>query len=341
MVGEEGQLPLPRTGETFVSGTNGKNDPVRLQAAHWLLRLEASPGDGALRQEFESWLQQNEAHRAAFRSAEHTWARLGKLPPELIAAPAAAANVLPLKSRRQPRVFWASAGALLAVACLLLVAVPVIQRHLEADHVTGVAELRDVVLPDGSLASLDADSAIAVDYSGAERKVRLLAGQAFFQVHPNPDRPFRVNAADVSVRVTGTAFSVDKLASTVTVAVQSGTVEVASPGLADVSRLGMGDRLVFDRQARSARQEQVVPSTVASWRSRRLVVHDATVGDMVEILGRYLPGMIVVRDGSINGRSISGVIDLTQPREALNALAESQHGKLSQITPYLSVISKR
>lgn len=324
-----------------MNGTNSKNNPVRLQAAQWLLRLEASPGDGALRHEFEGWLRQDEAHRAAFRSAEHTWARLGKLPPALIAPPVPPIDVLPLKPRRRPRIFWASAGALLAAACLLLVAAPMIQRHLQADHITGVAELRDVVLPDGSLATLDADSAIAVDYSGAERKVILLAGQAFFQVHPNPDRPFRVNAADVSVRVTGTAFSVDKLASTVTVAVQSGTVEVASPGVAEVSRLGMGDRLVFDRQARSARQEQVAPSTVATWRSRRLVVHDATVGDMVEVLGRYLPGMIVMRDGSMNGQSISGVIDLTQPREALNALAESQHGKLSQITPYLSVISKR
>ncbi len=89
------------------------------------------------------------------------------------------------------------------------------------------------------------------------------------------------------------------------------------------------------------KREQVEPSAVASWRSRRLVVHDASVGDMVEVLGRYLPGVIIVRDRSLNRQSISGVIDLAQPQEALNALAESQHGKLSQITPYLSVISKR
>lgn len=324
-----------------MNGTNSKNDSVRLQAAHWLLRLEASPGDGALRGEFESWLRQDESHRAAFRSAEHTWARLGKLPPESIAPPVPSNGVLPLKPPRRPRAFWAGAGALLAAACLLLVAAPMIQRHLEADHITGVAELRDVVLPDGSLASLDADSAIAVEYSGVERKVILLAGQAFFQVHPNPDLPFRVTAADVSVRVTGTAFGVDKLASAITVAVQSGAVEVTSPGAAGISRLGAGDRLVFDRQTRTVKHDQVVASTVASWRARQLVVHDATVGEMVEILGRHLPGVIVVRDSSLNGRSISGVIDLARPREALNALAEAQHGQLSQITPYLSVISKR
>lgn len=327
--------------ESFVDVSASKSNPARVEAVQWLLRLEASPADGALRREFEAWLRQDEAHRAAYRSAQHTWARLGKLPPELIPEPAASDTVVPMKPRKRRRAFWAGAGALLAAACLLLVAAPVIQRHMEADHMTGVAEQRDVVLPDGSLAHLDADSAIAVDYADGERRVTLLAGQAFFQVAANPDRPFTVTAAEVSVRVTGTAFGVDKLASAITVAVQSGTVEVTTPGAAEASRLGRGDRLVFDRQARTVKREQVEPSTVASWRSRRLVVHDATVADMVEVLGRYLPGMIVVRDGSLNRQSISGVIDLAQPQEALNALAESQYGKLSQITPYLSVISKR
>ncbi len=164
---------------------------------------------------------------------------------------------------------------MLAAACLLLVVAPVIQRHLEADRLTGVAELNDVVLPDGSMVNLDAASAIAVDFSGSERRVVLLAGQAFFQVSPDPDRFFRVTAADVSVRVTGTAFGVDKLASTVTVSVQSGNVEVSSPGAAEVSRLGARDRLVFDRRTSSVKREQVMPSMIASWRAQRLVVQDA------------------------------------------------------------------
>lgn len=327
--------------EGFVDVSASKSNPARAQAVHWLLRLEASPADGALRQQFESWLQQDEAHRAAYRSAQHTWTRLGKLPPQLIPEAAAPENVFPLRAPKRRRVFWASAGAMLVAACLLLVVAPVIQRHLEADHFTGVAELNEVVLPDGSMVNLDAASAIAVDFSGSERRVVLLDGQAFFQVSPNPDRFFRVTAADVSVRVTGTAFGVDKLASTVTVSVQSGNVEVSSPGAAEVSRLGAGDRLVFDRRTSSVKREQVMPSMIASWRAQRLVVQDATVGDMVEVLGRYIPGVIIVRDGSLNRQSISGVIDLAEPREALNALAQSQHGKLSQITPYLSVISPR
>jgi transmembrane sensor len=327
--------------ESFVDVSASKSNPARVQAVQWLLRLEAAPADDTLKQEFESWLQQDVAHRAAYRSAQHVWARLGKLPPGLIAAPGASDIVVPLKPRNRGRAFWVGAGALLAAACLLVVAVPVIQRHLLADHLTGVAELREVVLPDGSVAHLDAGSAIAVQYNDPERKIILLEGQVFLEVVPDQRRPFRVTAADVSVQVTGTAFSVDKLASTITVTVQSGAVEVRSPAAEEVSRLERGDRLVFDRQARTAKREQVAPSTVASWRSHRLVVHDTTVGDMVEVLGRYLPGVIVVRDESLKGQSISGVIDLAQPREALNALAESQHGKLSQITPYLSVISKR
>lgn len=158
--------------ESFVDVSASKSNPARVAAVQWLLRLEASPADGALRQEFEAWLQQDESHRAAYRSAQHTWTRLGKLPPQLIPEPAVSDAVVPMKPRKRRLALWAGAGAMLAAACLLLVAAPVIQRHIEADHMTGVAEQRDVVLPDGSLVHLDADSAIAVDYAGDQRRDR-------------------------------------------------------------------------------------------------------------------------------------------------------------------------
>ncbi len=341
--------------EGFVDASASKSNPARVQAVDWLLRLEASPADRALREAFERWLAESEAHRAAFEAAQVTWGCLGKLPHDLSLeslapagrAPAVAvprggqqAGIAASKPRRRARTFWTAAGAL-AAACLLLVAVPILRERLAADHVTGVAELRDVTLPDGSVAALDANSAISVEFDEGTRAVTLLSGQAFFQVVPDVGRPFRVTAGEVSVRVTGTSFSVDKLAGAVAVAVQSGTVEVTVPGPDPVSRLGMGDRLVFDRRAREVRREQVAPTMVDSWRAHRLVVHDATAGEMVEVLGRYLPGVIVVRDPSWNRASISGVFDLSHPQEALTALAESQHARLTRITPYLSVISSR
>ncbi len=205
------------------------------RAMEWLLRREMAPRDAVLERDFQKWLGEADANRKAYASVQSTWADLGKLPVKQPAEKASAANVVPLPALpatigKPRRMRWLATAAALAAACLLIVAFPMLHRAVVADHATGVAELREVILPDGSSASLDASSAIAVDYEGTGRRITLLAGEAFFQVTRDAQRPFSVAAGEVSVVVTGTAFSVRKTASTVDVAVQSGTVEVLQEG---------------------------------------------------------------------------------------------------------------
>jgi len=310
------------------------------EAMEWLLRLEESPLDGRLKQEFQAWLDRDEAHREAYRSVRLTWSALGKLPHERPVGEGAPGAVIPLPRRKRQRMAWIAAVAAVAAACVTLAAFPVIQNHILADHLTGVAELRQVTLPDGSIAWLDAGSAIAVDYDRSSRGVSLLAGQAFFDVEHAQGQPFRVTADEVTVEVTGTAFNVLRTPVTVAVTVQSGTVEVVAGNHAP-NYLAGGDRLVFDRQSRSVERDQVPADLVASWRTRRLVVHDTRFGDIVEELGRHFPGMIVVPDGSLNLELITGVFDVSHPLDALGTLADSQRASLTRITPYLVIVSRR
>ncbi len=316
------------------------------RAMEWLLRREMTPRDPVLERDFQQWLGEADAHRKAYASVQSTWADLGKLPVERSAQKASTANVVSLPARAatigKPRkTRWLATAAALAAACLLIVAFPMLHRAVVADHSTGVAELREVILPDGSFASLDASSAIAVDYEGTDRRITLLAGEAFFQVTRDAQRPFSVAAGNVSVVVTGTAFSVRKTASTVDVAVQSGIVEVLQEGKRAGEPLGLGDRLVVDRADKAVHRERIAPESVAAWRQRKLVVVDTSFGDIVEVLERYLPGAIVVGDRALNRQRITGVFDLTQPVESLKTLAASQKASVTEVTPYLVVVSLR
>lgn len=308
------------------------------QAADWTLRLEADPSDEGLRREFEQWLEQSEAHRTAYRKVQYTSRAIdiGRRDQEV------SDNVVALKApARRTRTRWYAAGAALAAACLALVLFPVLQKHMLADYVTGTAELRDVVLPDGSVASLDAGSAIAVNFQPDRREIVLLSGQAFFEVVPNTDRPFRVDADNVSVVVTGTAFGVNKTAQSVSVAVQSGTVEVALAGREPGSRLTVGQSWTYNREARTAKRGEVEASNVASWRSRVLVIHEARFDETLEEIGRHMPGTIVVGDGALNQQMVSGVYNLARPAEALEALVGSQRARITQVTPFFAFISGR
>jgi len=328
-----------------VNATARELDDAIVQAADWSLRLEAAPSDAALQAAFERWLEQSEVHRAAHRMVLYTSATLDKdhherQVGETIDRPGES-RVIRLPASKPRRVRWLAVTAALAAALLAFVTFPVLQKYILADYVTGVAELREIVLPDGSVAYLDARGAIAVNFGGDAREITLLSGQAFFEVVRNGERPFKVGMDNVSVIVTGTAFGVNKTSHAVSVAVQSGTVEVALSGRRERSRLSGGESWTYDRQSGTVSRSEVRPANVALWRSRRLVVHNAAFEDILEEIGRHMPGAIIVRDRSLNRQMVSGVYDLSRPPEALEALAGSQRARLTQLTPYLVVISAR
>jgi transmembrane sensor len=321
-----------------VKPATDEGKPLRGEAVDWLLRLQASPDDAAVRAGFYAWLAASDAHRRAWQSVERVWRVSGELPTAVGSSSVATVVELPRagRVRRAGRAFGIAVAAL--AACVALYFAPVLKLRLQADHLTSVAELREVMLEDGSIVHLDAGSAIAIRYSPMRREVALLAGRAFFEVGASRERPFVVLVEDVSVTVTGTAFDVRSSSDAVTVAVQSGTVEVGERGRV-AGTLTRGESLSVSLGSRQVVKSKVAPDDVASWRERRLVVDGATLAEVVDELGRHHPGIIVLRDRSLAERRITGVFDLRRPVEALNAIARSQHGAITEITPYVLVVS--
>jgi len=90
---------------------------------------------------------------------------------------------------------------------------------------TANAEIRNIELPDGSLAELNAGSTIT--YSKTGRDVTL-AGEAFFQVQPGKGK-FLVRTDDALVTVLGTGFNVYSREGQVAVVVEHGRVALEGP----------------------------------------------------------------------------------------------------------------
>lgn len=304
------------------------DDDLLAEAVDWRLRIEAAPEDQTLRAALDAWLARSDAHKAAWRDVERLERVAGALPADYA------------ERRPRPKVGKVAFAAVALAACLAFLFLPTVQLWLASDHRTGTAELRGVTLEDGSVVSLDAESAIAVRYAAGRREVALLSGRAFFDVVPRRDRPFVVLAGDVAVTVVGTAFDVDSSADSLSVAVQSGTVAVAlDKGGSPAATLTRGDRLEIDRKSGRFAKSQVAPDDVASWREHRLVVDKATVAQVVEEFGRHYGGVIVLRDRALADRRVSGVFDLRQPIEALQAAVRTHDGSVTRVTPYLVVIS--
>ena len=310
-------------------------------AMDWLLRLQASPGDSSLRAAADAWRRSDPAHAGAWARAEETWRLVGDVAPmhadEWPARAAAGRSGATMRISRR-RVWPAFAGAALA-ACLALLFLPGLLSSLRADYVTATAERREVSLPDGSRVSLAPRTALDVRVEPDRRMATLIEGEAFFDVAPDPKRPFLVLAAGVEVTVVGTSFDVGISRERVAVSVRRGMVDVRDASQAGTVRLAAGDRAIVDRATRQLAQDKLAPSEVASWRDGRLFVDGASVGEVVDELGRHHSAWIVIGDSRLAKQRVTGLFDLNDLDRALAALVEPFDGRVHKVTPFLQVLT--
>ena len=335
----------------------GKPEALLDEAASWLLRLREAAGDPRVQDDFSAWLSRSSGHRAAWHRVRESWHLLGEgkpvyehvWRPRSLQAPSTGAGkgsrVQPGNHSRATRRRWQWAATISAVglaACLLVVAVPSLLLRLEADYLTTTAQSRLVTLEDGTTVYLAADSAIKTDFSASRRQVRLLAGEAFFDVTRNPARPFVVDASGVKVEVTGTAFDV-RLASSVTqVELARGAVGVSSNAAPRTSPavLAPGQMLVVDRKSGAMTKSDIAPEDIGAWREGRLFVNDATIGAVVEQIQRYHAAWIAVPDVTLAQQTVTGLYDLRDPDRALRALVQPYGGKVHEVSRFARIVSR-
>jgi transmembrane sensor len=324
---------------------SNSGDPLTKEAIDWLMRLEEAPDDIELQAAARAWREANPEHAMAWGKAERAWRWLADPKPDAVEHPPLFPST-PVGHRPQGRWStgrrWTVAVAGAIAACLMLLYAPSVVTNLRSDFATTTAELRQVTLEDGTTVELAPQTALDVRFTADRRAVALLAGEAFFDVVANPKRPFEVQAAELSVLVTGTAFDVRMRTDSVAVGVKHGSVEAHSRSRGSAFspvRLGPGDELVFDRRTGAVRRTRVPPDEVGSWREYRMFVERATVAEVVEALQRYHSGWIVLVDRGLAQQQVAGLYDLRDPEQALRILVEPFGGRIHEVTPLLRIIS--
>lgn len=318
-----------------------------IKASEWLIALDERPNDVGLRARFERWLDASPDHRRDWDEINRTADVLGHVPPlhreewgEFVRRRRAARAAASTPGGAGRRRWWPmGAVALAAAACLALFFLGGnVLLRLEADHATATAELRSLRLADGTTVLLGPESAIDVAYDATARRVRLLKGEAYFEVAADTSRPFLVEAREVEARDIGTAFDVRLGASATDIAVREGIVDVSTPRLAAAERLVAGDWLRVLSEGRVERG-RTAPDQVASWTQGQLVVKSRPVAEVVDALRPYFDGVVIVRGATLAAQPLTGVYNLADPVEALRAVARAQGAVLHRLSPWIIIIS--
>ncbi|MFH1558590.1 MAG: FecR family protein [Pseudomonadota bacterium] len=313
----------PKPDETF-----RHPDPVTDAALDWFVRLQDSPDDEALKLELQHWLDQDPRHAAAFVEYQSFWEmpELEAASRRLAARQDEAIEQSSAHRARRPINRWVT--TLAAAAAVLLVAIgiqqyPVLLRHWEADYLTATGERNDITLPDGSRMTLNTASAVAVDFAGGRRSIRLLEGEAFFDVVHDADHPFRVAGAFGEVEVRGTAFSVRTASAEDTVVLERGSVQVSRlSDLGERAMLAPGEMVTVSPTAISP-IEKTDPEDALAWLDGRIIFHERPFAQVLNDLRRYYGGPVVTLDSRISQLLVSGNYRLENPEGVLRSLAEA------------------
>ncbi|MDH4413790.1 MAG: FecR family protein [Rhizobium sp.] len=318
-------------------------------AMDWLMRLREAPTDADLICTWEDWLQASEAHAGAWARICRTWDALGDLPahaPEPVVRPIETITAGPVSAsgwRFSRRGLGLATAALMSAGLVAMVFGPAMQVRLQADFRTGVGQTEIVTLADGSKVTLAPETALADEFDGTARHVRLLAGEAFFEVERDTTRPFVVDAPDASVRVLGTAFSVRDTGHGTRVELAHGAIALKADKADDSAELTLqpGDVVTVDRADGRTARGQVDPTDIALWRQGRLAVTDQPLGEVVALIQRQHPGWTVMPEGDVAALRVTGLYDLSDPDKALMALTAPFGLQVRRASPYLRIISSR
>ncbi len=218
---------------------------------------------------------------------------------------------------------------------------PSLLLRTRADYMTAKGEIRRIDLPDGSVATLGPESAIALDFGTNARTVNLLAGMSFFEVESDADRPFSVLSDTMRATALGTAFDVSDDAGVFSASVDHGLVDVrAEAGVPEtIASLTANQWITIDPVSGDIDRGQREAGQIASWRDKLLIAERETVSALAARIGRWLPGRIIIADRLVGRQRVSGVFDLNDPLRALQAVVHPAGARVRQVTPYVTVVS--
>lgn len=213
-------------------------------------------------------------------------------------------------------------------------------------YATGIGEIRTITLEDGSTVDLNTRTEVSVDFSRDQRVVTLIAGQAFFRVAHDAERPFLVDSGSAQIRAVGTEFDVYRKATDAVVTVVEGKVAVTAPALAGLAGtsaagtveqrsdaaglvdgesravlLGAGDQMTVT----SAGLQPIVRANIATamaWTEGQIIFEAAPLTRVAEEFNRYNERPLVIASSGVPSFHVSGVFFSTDPASLIQFLRD-------------------
>ena len=317
---------------------------VENAAADWISVADAANSPPPeTRAALQKWLEASPQHQAAYVRLWATWQRAdalrrllpadGRVDPDLL-APQKNSDSNERKSAFA-RLPWAAASFGVVVVFVIggIYCWHALKSAEETVYRTNIGEFRRVRLEDGSTVQLNTATEARVILGNTSRTVKLLKGEAYFDVAPERARPFNVTAGSSVIRAVGTSFAVRRRSqSLVDVVVRTGRVAIAPKSAAadrllppGTALLSAGEASTFKEssQINARRVSEETMTRMLAWRRQMLWFEGETLAVAVQEFNRYNESnKLEIADPSIAGFRVGGRFAAERPEDFVKGLEE-------------------
>lgn len=200
-------------------------------------------------------------------------------------------------------------------------------------YITRNGERISIHLSDGSTVALNAGSTIRIpDDLSRTRKLELVDGEVFFDVHTNPNIPFTVESGPLRTTVLGTAFNIAayKGIHTLSIGVISGKVSVAANN-DNIQVLEQDQELVYNKD-NGHMKVSTVDESLPGWKEGRLIFNDVSFNDMAVLMEKSFGITITTTAEHVKATRYTTELPTgMDPQKAAQVLAAIHHLKVRSI----------
>lgn len=200
-----------------------------------------------------------------------------------------------------------------------------------AEWLTVIAEHDDrtCVLPDGTSVYLRKGAVLS--YPGtfvASTRDVSIRGEAFFDVTPNPEKPFIVNASNLFVKVLGTSFSVQAPDKTeiISVTLVEGSVSLNDVNQKELFRLMPNQKADYSVNNGQCTISDVDSERLTSWRKGILSYDNASIEEIIRLIEQTYNVSLQYSKPENDSQRFSGAFLKTQKLETVLELTSRLTG---------------
>lgn len=287
-----------------------------------VLAGEASESD---RTQLDAWRKSHTAHEDKFLQSQKIWDQSNRTDLDIDTD----AAWLTVKGKLAPAQKTNPFGLYLKIAAAVLLISTVSWYGFLYNPMltvqTAANEQKEVLLPDGSVVWLNANSQLSYTkkFKGDTRDLSL-TGEAFFEVVKNPEQPFVITSDQAITEVLGTSFNlkVPKGSIRATLNVVTGKVRFTSMDNTSEVVVVAGEKAEIDEVGNATRTGPANENEL-SWKSGKLTFNDAKLKEVFEVLEDYFKIKIAVENPDILNCHFTGTFDKPKTDQVFDIISKA------------------